>query len=133
MNSLYVFLTEIGEPCDPRNALRALTVAARRAGMDGVRLHTVRHSTASGMLSHGVPLNVVSQILGHSGISLTADVYGHIAPDVSRKALDVLGPALSAASSEITGPSTQIDKDAHKDALHKGDRLSDDQRLPNGL
>jgi integrase len=49
------------------------------------------------MLSERVPLNVVSQILGHSGISITADVYGHIAPDVSRSALDVLGAALTAS------------------------------------
>jgi hypothetical protein len=48
------------------------------------------------MLSERVPLNVVSQILGHSGISITADVYGHIAPDVSRSALEVLGAALNA-------------------------------------
>jgi integrase len=47
------------------------------------------------MLSERLPLNVVSQILGHSGISITADVYGHIAPDVSRNALDVLGAALT--------------------------------------
>ena len=94
MDSGHVFVTEVGEPCDPRNALRALTVAARRAGLEGVGLHTLRHSAASVMLSEGVPLNVVSQILGHSGISITADVYGHIAPDDSRSALDVLGSAL---------------------------------------
>jgi integrase len=79
VHSGYVFVTDIGEPCDPRNALRALTVAAQCAGLDRVGLHTLRHSAASVMLSERVPLNVVSQILGHSGISITADVYGHIA------------------------------------------------------
>jgi len=96
VDSGHVFVTDIGEPCEPRNALRALTVAARRAHLKGVGLHTLRHSAASVMLSEGVPLNVVSQILGHSGISITADVYGHIAPEVSRNALDVLGAALTA-------------------------------------
>jgi integrase len=86
-----VFVTGTGEPCDPENALRALTVAARRAGLEGVGLHTLRHSAASVVLSGGVPLNVVSRVLGHSGLSITADVYGHIAPDVPRNALDVLG------------------------------------------
>jgi integrase len=95
VDSDHVFVTDIGEPCDPRNALRALKAAARRVGLDGVGLHTLRHSAASVMLSERVPLNVVSQILGHSGISITADVYGHIAPDVSRSALNVLGAALS--------------------------------------
>ncbi len=68
------------------------------------------------MLSERVPLNVVSQILGHSGISITADVYGHIAPDVSRNALDLLGAALT-ASSRFSPQQLDADhKDAHKDA-----------------
>jgi hypothetical protein len=37
-----------------------------------------------------------AQIVGHSGISITVDVYGHVAPDVFRGALDVLGAALAA-------------------------------------
>ena len=75
----YVFTTETGEPCDPRNALRALKVAATATGLDdGIGLHTLRHSAASVMLSAGVPLKVVSDLLGHSGISVTADVYGHV-------------------------------------------------------
>ena len=45
------------------------------------------------MLTRGVPLTEVSQILGHSGIAITADVYGHVAPEVSRAALDVPGDA----------------------------------------
>lgn len=91
----YVFTTEFGEPCDPRNALRALKVAATSAGLAGVGLHTLRHSAASMMLSAGVPLKVVSELLGHSGISITADVYGHVSPDVSRSAVEALSAALS--------------------------------------
>ena len=90
----FVFTTEFGEPCDPRNAFRALKVAAARAGLPHVGLHTLRHSAASVMLSHGVPLKVVSEILGHSSIAITGDVYGHVAPDVSRDALDILGDVL---------------------------------------
>lgn len=95
IDSKFVFVTEIGEPCDSRNALRALQSAAKRAGLTGVGLHTLRHSAASVMLSNGVPISVVSQLLGHSGISITVDVYGHVSPDVSRNALDVLGSVLS--------------------------------------
>ncbi|MGZ4617255.1 MAG: tyrosine-type recombinase/integrase [Frankiaceae bacterium] len=90
----FVFTTEFGEPCDPRNAFRALKVAAARAGLPDVGLHTLRHSAASVMLTHGVPLKVVSEILGHSSVAITGDVYGHVAPDVSRDALDILGDAL---------------------------------------
>jgi len=40
--------------------------------------HELRHSAASIMLAQGVPIEVVSDILGHSSIRMTADVYGHI-------------------------------------------------------
>lgn len=90
----YVFTTETGQPCDPRNALRALKVACERVGLIGVGLHTLRHSAASVMLSSGVPLKVVSEILGHASIAITGDVYGHVSPDVSADALTSLSDAL---------------------------------------
>ena len=49
----------------------AFEVAAARADLPDVGLHTLRHSAASAMLSHGVPLKVVSEILGHSSIAIT--------------------------------------------------------------
>jgi len=90
----FVFTTEIGQPCDPRNALRAVQVAARRADLPGVALHTLRHSAASVMLSSGVPLKVVSEILGHASVAITGDVYGHVSPNVSADALTSLSEAL---------------------------------------
>jgi integrase len=92
----YVFTTEFGEPCDPRNALRALKTAAATASLPGVGLHTLRHSAASVMLTNGVPLKVVSDVLGHASIAITGDVYGHVSPEVSRGALDVLSAGLDA-------------------------------------
>lgn len=94
VNSGHVFTTEHGAPCDPRNALRALKVAASKANLGNVGLHTLRHSAASVMLSNGVPLKVVSEILGHSSIAITGDVYGHVSPDVAAQALDSLSAAL---------------------------------------
>jgi integrase len=67
----YVFKTELGEPCDPRNALRALKAAAKSAGLpSSVGLHTLRHSAASVMLSAGVPLKVVSEVFGHASVAI---------------------------------------------------------------
>jgi integrase len=90
----FVFTTEFGEPCDPRNAFRALRVAAIKAGLPEAGLHTLRHSAASVMLIGGVPLKVVSDILGHSSIAITGDIYGHVSPDIARQAIDLLGEAL---------------------------------------
>ncbi len=98
-----VFTTETGEPCDPRNALRAFKVAAARAGLTDAGLHTLRHSAASVMLTHGVPLKVVSEILGHSSIAITGDVDGHVSPDVSRDAVTTLGTVLTNSGSANGG------------------------------
>ena len=93
-DSGYVFVTEFGEPCDPRNALRALQAAAEKTDLGRVGLHTLRHTAATLMLTNGVPMPVVSQVMGHSGIAITVDTYGHVSPDVSAGALDVLAGAL---------------------------------------
>lgn len=46
-------------------------------GMDGVRLHDLRHHHATSLLEDGVPLNLVSARLGHSLASTTLNIYGH--------------------------------------------------------
>lgn len=67
-----------------------------RLGLSGLVRHGLRHSAATAMLSNGVPLKVVSEILGHASIVITADIYGHVSPDVSREALATLSASLLA-------------------------------------
>lgn len=57
-------------------------------------MHTSRHSAATVMIEIGVPLKVVSDILGHLSVSITGDIYGHVSPGVSAQAMDALGAAL---------------------------------------
>jgi hypothetical protein len=75
-----VFTTERGA-VDPRNALRAINTAAKALGMSGVGLHKRRHSFATHMLAAGVPLHTVSELLGHSSVAVTGDVYGHVSTE----------------------------------------------------
>ena len=89
-----VFPSRFGTPLDPRNALRALATVAGRAGLDGVGLHTLRHTSASLMLVQGVHPRVVMETLGHSGISITMDVYSHVMPQQQREAAEAVGQAL---------------------------------------
>ena len=92
----FIFTTELGEPCDPRNALRAMKAAVAKAGLPStVGLHTLRHSAISIMLQHNAPTSVVSKIAGHSSISITADIYGHVTQSVSRQAMAALGAAIA--------------------------------------
>jgi len=89
-----VFTTEFGQPIDPRNASRAMTIAARKAGLDGVGIHTLRHTAASTMLEAGVPLRTVSEILGHGSVQVTGDIYGHVSSEGARAAVDRLAALL---------------------------------------
>ena len=89
-----VFATESGGYVDPRNLLRAIQTVAARAGIEGIGLHTLRHSAATAMLEANVPIHVVSRILGHSSIAVTIDLYGHVNDDSKRDAIDGLSEAM---------------------------------------
>lgn len=78
VESGFIFTTSIGTPIDPRNLYREFSQICERAGLGHWHPHELRHSAASLMLASGVKLQVVSEVLGHASIRMTADVYGHI-------------------------------------------------------
>ncbi len=89
-----VFTTELGAPVDPRNLLRVIEVAAKTAKVEGIGVHTLRHSAAVAWLESGVHIKAVSDLLGHSSIAVTGDVYGHTSDDTARAAIDTLAGRL---------------------------------------
>jgi integrase len=89
-NSGLVFTTEFGTPVEPRNILRTVETAAAKAGMEGVGVHTPRHSAAVAWREAGVHIKAVADLLGHSSIAVTGDIYGHTSDDTARAAVDGL-------------------------------------------
>ncbi|MEE6179204.1 tyrosine-type recombinase/integrase [Mycobacterium sp. 050134] len=89
-----VFTTELGSVVDPRNLLRVVEAAAKRIGLEGVGAHTLRHSAATAWLEAGVHIKQVSDLLGHSSVAITGDVYGHGSDQSARAAVDALSGAL---------------------------------------
>jgi integrase len=92
----WVFATHKGTLLMPRNVLREFQKLTVAAGLGKVRLHAARHTAATLMLKNGVPLEVVSAILGHSSIRVTADVYAEVGMDAKRRGLAVLDEQLLA-------------------------------------
>ncbi|MEY2590544.1 MAG: hypothetical protein QOJ67_2528 [Acidimicrobiaceae bacterium] len=89
-----VFPTATGGPIEPRNLRRRLSDLCVKAGLGHWHPHELRHSAASIMLAQGVPLEVVSEILGHASIRLTKDTYGHLVGPQMQDAADAIGRAL---------------------------------------
>ena len=77
-----VFSSPNGFPLRLSNFRRAVwTPAVRAAGLDGLRIHGLRHTCASLYISAGAPPKVVQRILGHASIVITMDLYGHLYAD----------------------------------------------------
>ncbi len=82
-----VFAT--GRPLAGATVVHALHRHCARAGIARARFHDLRHVAASTMLARGVPMRIIQDVLGHSAISTTADVYTHLAP-ADRTAADAM-------------------------------------------
>ncbi|MWA01559.1 tyrosine-type recombinase/integrase [Actinomadura sp. LD22] len=92
-----IFASEVGTPMDPDNFSHTFSKLAKRAGLGHWHPHELRHSGASLMLAQGTPLHVVSEILGHTSIAITKDVYGHLLVDDKRAAAEAMSGALFGA------------------------------------
>lgn len=91
----FVFTTRIGTPVNPRNVKRRLDPLLKNANLPHYRVHDLRHFCASLLLAQGVPLKVASDILGHSRISITADLYAHVLPSVRKEAITLMDSILT--------------------------------------
>ncbi|MGI8706929.1 MAG: tyrosine-type recombinase/integrase [Actinomycetota bacterium] len=76
-----------GQPLRPDTISKQFRTVARAADLD-VTFHGLRHTHASLMLESGADLKVTSSRLGHSSISITADLYTHVASKAERAAAD---------------------------------------------
>jgi integrase len=90
----FVFTSEVGTPLDQSNLRRRFQRLCEAAGVGKLTPHELRHSAATLLLAQGVPLHVVSEVLGHSSIRETKDVYGHLVAEDSRRAAEAMNRVL---------------------------------------
>jgi integrase len=65
-----------------------------RAGLPRIRFHDLRHSCATLLLSEGVHPKIVSDLLGHSQIGITLDLYSHVTATMQAVAAEAMGRLL---------------------------------------
>ena len=77
-----VFVTDSGTPLRQSNFRKNIWLPAiRKAGLEGLTPHHLRHTCASLLISEGAHSRQVMEQLGHSSIAVTMDVYGKVFPD----------------------------------------------------
>jgi integrase len=93
----------------PRTDLnRPWRVVAKRAGLNGVRLHDLRHTHASFGAGAGLGLPIIGKLLGHAQATTTAR-YAHLDVDPLRRASEHIGSRLAAAMGEgDDGPTSAV-------------------------
>lgn len=91
MGGKYVMSNALGEPERPDHLYRRWTRCLRLAKVPHVRLHDARHSCATLMQAHGVPLATIAAWLGHSSPDITARLYLHSDTEALREAANVMG------------------------------------------
>ncbi len=94
MDSGLVFTSTIGTALDERNVRRSFKTLLHDAGLPNMRLHDLRHTTATLLLGQGVHPRVVMETLGHSQVSLTLDTYSHVLPSLQEEAAKQLDAAI---------------------------------------
>jgi integrase len=95
INEDLVFPNEWGKPLEPTRVNRALKKSLHAVGIKHhIRVHDLRHTSASLALRRGIAGKVVQEMLGHSNYSTTMDIYSHVDPDMHKEASKQMNEAL---------------------------------------
>jgi integrase len=86
-------------PLHPDTVTSGFQRLCRRVGLNGVRLHDLRHLHATQLLAAGIPVRTVSGRLGHANAATTLNVYAHFLDASDRQAADVMAGLLRPPSS----------------------------------
>jgi integrase len=89
-----IFTTRTGRPVEPRNLVRSFARICDSNGIRRIRVHTLRHTTASLLKQLGVPARDTQVILGHAHATTTQQIYTHVDEVARRDALTRLNKLL---------------------------------------
>jgi integrase len=90
----YVMADGRGRPMHPDSISRRFDALVAKVGLPRLTVHGLRHTTATLMLSAGVPAKVVSDLLGHSSTTITNAIYSRVPPGMSEQAGEKLSSAI---------------------------------------
>jgi integrase len=115
-----VFAQLNGRPIDKKTDYDDWCALLRQAGVRHVRLHDGRHTAATLLLSEGVHPRVVMELLGHSQMRTTMDIYSYVMPALAREAADRMGAILLDPISSIGNQRRLVDQAGASSPLKMG-------------
>ena len=74
---------------------RSFKPLLKKAGLSPISFHDLSHTCATLLLSRNVHPKIVSELLGHSNVSITLDTYSHVIPGLADAAAGAMDDALS--------------------------------------
>lgn len=95
--SVYAFSSPTGGPMCPDSMLNMLHRVLKRAGLEMIRFHDLRHTFSLVALQNGVDVKTLSGILSHYSAGFTLDTYGHITTAMKQDAANKVGSFLAGA------------------------------------
>ena len=98
-----VFVNTVGNP-PHASGFSAFTWARakRRAGIEGVRWHDLRHTAVALAIEQGAHAKAIQERMGHASVSVTLDRYGHLLPSLGERIADGLDSAFRSADQNAT-------------------------------
>lgn len=93
----FVFIGQLGGMLSPNTLTNRFHALQARTGNPRLRVHDLRHTAATLMLTNNVHPKVVSEMLGHANVMITLDLYSHVTMTLQRQAADLLEASITEA------------------------------------
>jgi len=77
------------------------------AGLPKMRIHDLRHSAVAILIAQGVNIKAIGELLGHSSVAFTLQVYGHLLEEAKRETADKMDSALSPVATTVATKPTR--------------------------
>ena len=102
-----IFPNPQGAPIRPRSLTQHFKRISKRAGLPAsTRLHDLRHTAATLLLSKSIHPKIVQEVLGHSTISITLDTYSHVLPNMQKGAVSAMQELINLDNELIDPPNS---------------------------
>lgn len=90
-NQEFIFLSELGNFINAGNLDKTWAKYLKTLEIPHKKFHALRHTYATKQFENNIALKTVSALLGHSDISMTANIYTHVLKKQKEKSIDILG------------------------------------------